>query len=73
MTIKYPFTREGVTAFLETALADTFHALETGGDVNPIVISVGDWEIVIPMFAEQYEELNDYLKRAIETEEENNA
>lgn len=70
MKIKYSFTREGVTAFLETALADTFHALETGGDVNPIVISVGDREIVIPMFAEQYDELHDYLNDAITTEEE---
>lgn len=73
MNIKYAFTREGVTAFLETALADTFHALETGGDVSPIVISVGDREMVIPMFAEQYEELSVYLEKAIEAEEENNA
>lgn len=71
MTIKYRFTREGVAAFLETILADTFHALDTGGDVNPIVISVGDREIVIPMMAEQYEELSEYLNNAITTEEEN--
>ena len=73
LTIKYAFTREGISAFLETALADTFRALDIGGDVNPIVISVGDREMAIPMFAEQYEELSEYLTRAIETEEEINA
>lgn len=70
MKIKYSFTREGVSAFLETILADTFHALETGEDVNPIVISVVDREIVIPMIPEQYEELSEYLNNAITTEEE---
>ena len=73
MTTKYAFTREGISAFLDAALGDTFHALDTGGDVNPIVISIGDRELVIPMFAEQYEELTVYLEKAIETEEETNA
>lgn len=73
MTIKYSFTRDGIAAFLDTILGDTFHALENGDDVNDIVISVGDKEITVPMFAEQYEELNTYLHKAIETEEEENA
>lgn len=73
MTIKYSFTRDGIAAFLDAALGDTFHALDIGGDVNPIVVSVGDRELIIPMFAEQYEELNTYLHKAIETEEEENA
>ena len=73
MTIKYRFTKEGVSAFLDAALSDTFQALEAGGDVNPIVVTVGNRELVVPMFAEQYEELHSYLENAIETEEENNA
>ena len=70
MTIKYSFTKPGVAAFLESALADTFHALDTGGAVENICISVGTREIVIPMYAEQYEELSVYLEKAIESEEE---
>lgn len=74
MTIKYAFTREGISAFLDSALGDIFHALESNTeDVPSIVISIGDGELTIPTFAEQYEELCSYLKNAIETEEENNA
>lgn len=74
LTIKYAFTREGISAFLDSALGDIFHALESNTeDVPSIVITVGDRELVIPTFAEQYEELSEYLTRAIETEEENNA
>jgi len=70
MTIKYAFTREGAAAFIGHVLADTFHALDTGGTVENICISVGHREIMIPMFAEQYEELSVYLEKAIENEEE---
>jgi len=70
MKIKYAFTREGIEAFLDSVLGDTFHAIETGGHVENIRISVGNREIEIPMLAEQYEELHNYLHNAIETEEE---
>ena len=70
MKIKYAFAREGVDAFLDSVLGDTFHAIESGDYVENIRISVGNREIEIPMFAEQYEELHDYLYHAIETEEE---
>lgn len=72
MNIKYAFSREGIAAFLDAVLGDTFHALDTGGTVEDIRIIVGDREMVIPMFAEQYEELTNYLNSAITTEEENN-
>ncbi len=70
LEISYAFTRQGVAAFLDYVLADTFHAIETMDTVPGIEIIVGSRKIQIPMFAEQYEELCDYLKRAIETEEE---
>lgn len=70
LEISYAFTRDGVAAFLDTVLADTFHAIETADTVPGIEIIVGSRKIQIPMFAEQYEELSEYLNRAITTEEE---
>lgn len=66
----YAFTKKDVNLFLGTVLHNTFEAIDNGEDVPGIEIKVGNEKILIPMFAEQYEELSDYLKRAIETEEE---
>ena len=70
LEISYAFTREGVAAFLDTVLADTFHAIETGDTVPPIEIIVGSRRIEIPIMAEQYEELTEYLHNAIKAGEE---
>lgn len=71
--ISYAFTREGISAFIDYVLADTFHAIETEDIVPGIEIIVGSRKLEIPMWAEQYEELSVYLKKAIETEEECNS
>ena len=72
LEISYAFTREGVAAFLDTALADTFHAIRSadGVSVPPIEIVIGSRRIAIPMLPEQYEELSEYLNNAITLEEE---
>lgn len=70
LEISYAFTREGAAAFLDDVLADTFHAIEIADTVPPIEIIVGNRRIAIPIMAEQYEELCEYLKNAIEAEEE---
>lgn len=70
MKISYAFTRAGISAFIDSVLGDTFHAIEIEDFAPPIEIIVGNRKIEIPMYAEQYEELSEYLQNVIETEEE---
>jgi hypothetical protein len=69
MEIKYRFTKDSAKAFAEDVLTDTFRALDNGEEPESIIITVGNRSITLPMFAEIYEELTTFFKKALETEE----
>jgi hypothetical protein len=63
MTIKYPFTHDGVKLFMEFAYADIFAALDRGDTTtDPIVITIGKREIEVPNTAWAYQCLEEYLQ-----------
>ena len=68
MTIKYPFTRDGIKLFMDTAYDDIFAALENGtvSSDHDIFITIGNKEIQIPSLAWAYEMLGYYLKEVID-------
>jgi hypothetical protein len=60
MPIKYPFTADGVHAFLTDVICDCLDH----GEYHNIVISYGDRKIEIPMFPETYGALEQFLPEA---------
>lgn len=77
MTIKYPFTKDGIKWFEDDTLADIMNHLNNDNpydrnenikDFN-IFVTVGNREIIIPMMPETYEALTDFLKNTLEEEE----
>lgn len=74
MTIKYPFTKDGVKWFEDDTLADIMNNLEHDdpndrnesiNDFN-IFITVGNREITIPLLPETFEEMTTFFKNALE-------
>lgn len=66
MTIKYPFTRPGTKLFMEYAYEDIFAALDRGDTTtDPIIITIGQREIVVPNTAWAYQCLEEYLEEVI--------
>ena len=73
MTIKYPFTRNGVQMFLEDTYEDIMHDLHHKDydlSERALFITIGDKQIKIEMFAETYEALEELLNHLITIEEE---
>ena len=77
MTIKSPFTKDGIKWFEDDTLADIMNHLNNDNpydrnenikDFN-IFVTVGNREIIIPMMPETYEALTDFLKNTLEEEE----
>lgn len=64
MTIKYPFTHDGVKLFMESAYDDIFAALEAGNVSadHDIFITIGNREIKLPSTAWAYQCLEEYLQ-----------
>lgn len=66
MPIKYPFTRDGVKLFMEYAYEDIFAALDRGeAETDPIVVTIGQREMVVPNTAWAYQMLEDYLHEVL--------
>lgn len=82
MTIKYPFTKDGIKWFEDDTLADIMNHLnnddpndrhESITDFN-IFVTIGNREIIVPMIPESFESITDFLKTTLnELEDENNA
>ena len=75
MTIKYPFTKDGIQWFEEDTLADIMTNLENDNpnestnDLN-IFITVGSREIMVPLLPETFEEMTAFLKNALKEVEQ---
>lgn len=73
MEIKYQFTKEGINAFLEDALADIFAELEKDGGGHPedydFYITCGDRSIRVPCLSDTYENLSIFLANTLEDTE----
>ena len=78
MTIKYPFTKDGIQWFEDDTLSDIMHNLEHDdpndrneciNDFN-IFITVGNREIKIPLQPETFEEMTAFLKNALKEVEQ---
>ena len=78
MTIKYPFTKDGIQWFEDDTLADIMNNLEHDdpngrnesiNDFN-IFITVGSREIKIPLQPETFEEMTAFLKNALKEVEQ---
>lgn len=78
MTIKYPFTKDGVKWFEDDTLADIMNALEHDDpnercesieDFN-IFITIGNREIRVPLFPETFEDVTELLKNAVKEMEQ---
>ena len=78
MTIKYPFTKDGVKWFEDDTLADVMNHLENDNpddrnesikDFN-IFITVGSREIMVPLLPETFEEMTAFLKNALKEVEQ---
>lgn len=78
MTIKYPFTKDGIKWFEDDTLADIMNNLEHDdpndrnesiNDFN-IFITVGNREIMIPLLPETFEEMTTFLKYALKETEQ---
>lgn len=72
MEIKYRFTKEGISAFLEDALADIFAELDKE-DGHPedydFYITCGDRSIRVPCLSDTYENLSVFLANTLEDTE----
>lgn len=69
--IRYQFTKEGIEAFEQDTLHDIFTEMDKQDahlEDFDIFITIGNREIIIPIFAQAHDELIDYLK-SIEEEE----
>lgn len=78
MTIKYPFTKDGIKWFEDDTLADIMNHLnnddpndrhESIADFN-IFITIGNREVIVPMFPETFESITEFLKNTLEELEE---
>ena len=78
MTIKYPFTKDGIQWFEDDTLSDIMNNLEHDDpndrnesitDFN-IFITVGSREIKIPLQPETFEEMTAFLKNALKEVEQ---
>jgi hypothetical protein len=78
MTIKYPFTKDGIKWFEDDTLADIMNHLdndnpndrhESENDFN-IFITIGNREIKVPMIPESFESITDFLKTTLEVFED---
>ena len=78
MTIKYPFTKDGIQWFEDDTLSDIMNNLEHDDpndrnesitDFN-IFITVGSREIKIPLQPETFEEMTTFLKNALKETEQ---
>lgn len=66
MTIKYPFSKEGVKWFADDTINDIMNALENDNQNDfDIFITIGDREIKIPLAPETYEMLEKFLENTI--------
>lgn len=70
MTIKYPFTGDGIKWFANDTLADTMNRLDYGAEPNDISIKIGSRYITVPMCPEAYENLSKFLKDTLEEVEQ---
>lgn len=71
MLIKYPFTLESVEAFAASTLEETLNAIDNGlGADQDIFITIGNREIKIPMNADTFSALDDFLKNCLTLEAE---
>ncbi len=71
MLIKYPFTPESVEAFTGSTLAETLEAIDAGdAEDQDIFITIGNREIKIPMNADTFSALEDFLKNCLALEAE---
>lgn len=61
-----PFTKTGVKFFTDRIMADAFDRLGNGGEPHDISIKVGSRWIVVPSYAEAYENLCEFLKTTFE-------
>jgi hypothetical protein len=78
MTIKYPFTKDGVKWFEDDTLADIMNHLnnddpndrhESITDFN-IFITIGNREIIVPMIPESFESITEFLKTTLKEMEQ---
>jgi hypothetical protein len=68
--IKYQLTADGVGAFIDSALGDTFQALEGGHPEEcDIYITIGEREIRIPTGADTFGEIESALRECLAIEE----
>ena len=67
MTIKYPFTRDGIKLFMQSAYDDIFTALEAGtvSTDHDIFITIGNKEIQVPSLAWAYQCMEEYLEEVV--------
>ena len=73
MTIKYPFTTDGIQWFENDTLADIMNRLEQDDPNNRneditdfnIFVTVGSREIMIPLLPETFGEMTEFLKNAL--------
>ena len=69
--IKYSLTADGVKAFLDSALADTFDALDRDNvEECDIFITIGEREIRIPTGADNFGAIEQAIKECLQNEEE---
>lgn len=72
MRIKYHLTADSVKAFLDSALEDTFRALDRGHEEEcDIFITIGNREIRIPTGADNFGTIEQALLDCLQNEEEN--
>ena len=64
-----PLTKIGVEFFTRSALGDIFSEMDKGNQPPNIIITVGCRSIEIPTHAEIWEDLEEFLKNALEVME----
>lgn len=64
MTTKYPFTKDGVKLFMQSAYDDIFTALEAGtvSADHDIFITIGNKGVRLPSTAWAYQCMEEYLE-----------
>lgn len=62
-------TKTGVEFFTRSALGDIFSEMDKGNEPPNIIVNVGRRSIEIPTHAEIWEELEQFLKNALEVME----
>lgn len=71
MTIKYPFSKDGVKWFADDTINDIMNAIENGNTEDfDLFITIGNREIKIPLAPETYEALEKFLENTIKEMEE---